>query len=120
MTSKNSWNELQDIAKSTFGVVFLGTPHRGSNLAIWRENLNVLINPIKPASRRIIRLLKPMSEVASRIQSDFESMTKSRIEAGWSELKIICFYEKLRTSIIFGKVWNQNYNLNRCSNLETL
>ena len=68
---------------STYGVVFLGTPHRGSTQAglgilaanIWRAML-------QDANTGILRSLEPDSEVLERIREAFEIiMAREKVKA---------------------------------------
>ncbi|XP_030557184.1 protein SERAC1 [Drosophila novamexicana] len=36
---------LQQIAKNTQGIVFLGTPHRGSPIAKWKQHMQMILSP---------------------------------------------------------------------------
>jgi len=36
---------VQQIAKNTRGIVFLGTPHRGSSIAKWKQHMQVILSP---------------------------------------------------------------------------
>jgi hypothetical protein len=46
-------------------------------------------------NKRMIRLMKPNSEVLRRIQTDFWSMIRSRSNDGYPDLEVTCFYEEL-------------------------
>ncbi|XP_026844146.1 protein SERAC1 [Drosophila persimilis] len=37
--------KVQQIAKNTKGIVFLGTPHRGSSIAKWQQHIQMILSP---------------------------------------------------------------------------
>ncbi|KAH8338072.1 hypothetical protein KR059_004917, partial [Drosophila kikkawai] len=37
--------KVQQLAKSTRGIVFLGTPHRGSPIAKWKQHMQMILSP---------------------------------------------------------------------------
>ncbi|KAI8168729.1 hypothetical protein K4K49_012692 [Colletotrichum sp. SAR 10_70] len=86
---------LQAILASTKGIIFLGTPHHGSGLAIWAERLSKSIGLIKQTNADIVQVLRRDSEVLARIQDSFHTMIQSRTKQGLSAIEITCFYEEL-------------------------
>jgi protein SERAC1 len=86
---------LQNILHSTFGIIFLGTPHHGSGLAIWAEKLATFIGVIKQTDARILGVLRRDSEVLARIQDSFHTLIRARSEQELPLIKITCFYEQL-------------------------
>ncbi|KAF3025139.1 hypothetical protein E8E14_014701 [Neopestalotiopsis sp. 37M] len=86
---------LQRIVESTAGVMFLGTPHSGSALALYAERLAKLIGAFKKTNPRIIGVLRRDSEVLARIQTQFHLMLKARQQDGEYPIAITCYYEEL-------------------------
>ncbi|KAI1853349.1 hypothetical protein JX266_002055 [Neoarthrinium moseri] len=86
---------LQNVVDSTAGIVFLGTPHSGSALALYAERLAKFIGLVKTTNPRIIGVLRRDSEVLARIQSQFHSMIRLRASDGQDPINITCFYEEL-------------------------
>ncbi|KAH8263270.1 hypothetical protein KR044_006683, partial [Drosophila immigrans] len=37
--------QVQQIARNTKGIVFLGTPHRGSSIAKWKQHMQMILSP---------------------------------------------------------------------------
>ncbi|EDW04092.1 protein SERAC1 isoform X2 [Drosophila grimshawi] len=37
--------QVQQLAKNTKGIVFLGTPHRGSSIAKWKQHMQMILSP---------------------------------------------------------------------------
>ena len=68
---------------STYGVVFLGTPHRGSaqaGLGILAANICKAM--LQDANTDIPRSLEPDSEILERIRAAFErTMTREKVKA---------------------------------------
>ncbi|KKA16380.1 SesB-related regulatory protein [Rasamsonia emersonii CBS 393.64] len=83
------------ILRRTHGIIFLGTPHSGSGFAQWAEGLAKLIGLIKQTNSQIIQVLRADSEVLERIQIDFHSMLRARVNDGAHPIAITCFYEEL-------------------------
>jgi hypothetical protein len=86
---------IRDIYDSTIAIAFLGTPHRGANLANWAAWLGRYTNMLKKTNQDIINLLKPQSEVHDRINQDFHKMLSLQSQRERRPLEIICFFEEL-------------------------
>ena len=86
---------LQNILRSTRGIIFLGTPHHGAGLARWAELLSRSIGLVKQTNSKIVEVLKRDSEVLARIQDGFHTMVMARSKEGLPPIEITCFYEEL-------------------------
>lgn len=96
LASKNSAEKhLQNILTCTRGILFLGTPHAGSDLATWAELLAKSVGLVKQTNPQILDVLKRESEVLARIQKEFQSMLRSRLKNHDPSIAITCFYEQL-------------------------
>lgn len=73
----------------------MGTPHCGSNLAIWATVFGSLTDMFKKTNTELLATLKPDSEVLARIQTEFHTMIRARIDDGKRAIKISCFFEEL-------------------------
>jgi hypothetical protein len=63
------------VFNATAGVIFLGTPHRGSNQTAWAtvaRNLNQAV--LRNDDQRIVEALKRGSEVLERLQDSFSGL----------------------------------------------
>lgn len=62
MKAKDSKDpKVQQIAKNTSSIVFLGTPHRGSSIAKWKQHMQMLLSPsieVKEMEENAPRLLE--------------------------------------------------------------
>ena len=82
---------LQQVGSSTSGVIFLGTPHCGSDHAAWGALGATIAKPFKRANSNIVSVLKSNSETLARIQDGFRTILRERND----DLTVACFYEEL-------------------------
>jgi len=52
---------------------------------------------VKKTNHQVVNILRRDSELLGRIQDDFHSMVRSRLEGG-RKIRITCFYEELPTT----------------------
>jgi hypothetical protein len=95
--SKNSADKhIQLIIACTKGVIFMGTPHSGTDaLATWAKSLATSIGVLTQTNAEILDVLKRGSESLYRIQTDFHTMIRARRNSNKAEIEIVCFYEEL-------------------------
>lgn len=67
---------LRSIFVSTYGILFLGTPHKGSNLAAWGSRLERICGAVLPkkvldSSPGLINALKSNNETLQNIDRQF-------------------------------------------------
>jgi hypothetical protein len=86
---------MQNILERTRAIAFLGTPHSGSGFARWAELLAKSIGLIKQTNSQILDVLKADSEVLARIQTEFHTMIRARVNKGYRPISITCFFEEL-------------------------
>ncbi|KAM7187468.1 hypothetical protein V8F33_011208 [Rhypophila sp. PSN 637] len=93
----NLWHRdnLNDIKRSTHGLVFFGTPHGGSSIASLGTKLLILGSPFARTSTLHIRHLQQNSEWL-RMQAD-------QFAPIIPEFDITNFYETYRTPLLFGR-----------------
>ncbi|KAH6650858.1 hypothetical protein F5144DRAFT_543848 [Chaetomium tenue] len=82
---------LQQILKCTRGILFLGTPHSGTNLAVIGQRLSRLAGLVSGTNTRLVEVLRRDSEVLARIQDDFHSLLRLQGDG----IKITCVYEEI-------------------------
>ncbi|KAG7038643.1 Kinesin light chain [Colletotrichum scovillei] len=87
--------ELEEVLEATRGILFLGTPHHGSDLASWAEQLARCVGIFKQTNTAILSVLRPESEVLAEIQDDFHNILQSKTTAGFCTIHITCFFETL-------------------------
>lgn len=71
------------------GIVFMGTPHRGSNLASWAKPLSNIMS-FTVAGKRIRRDLLQNLEISSQVLAEISASSLHRLD----ELQITSFYEQ--------------------------
>ena len=87
---------------STLGVIFLGTPQKGSKLANWASLGTAFSSVAKATNRDIVKLLEPDSEVLAEIRNSFVKLVRAKAKSN-SEIEIVLFYEELGIRLV-GKV----------------
>ncbi|KAF5566225.1 ankyrin repeat [Fusarium phyllophilum] len=87
------------ITRDTFGIMFLGTPHRGSDVAFWGSLLAKLADVVTLGSIRtqVLEDLKRKSDMLGAICSQF-------VERSESLHRIFSVYERQRTKGVSGLV----------------
>jgi hypothetical protein len=81
--------------ESTIGIIFMGTPHAGANLAKWAAVLANLAKIAKSTNQDIVEALKPGSQVLAGLEQEFHRMLEKRRRDGNPALKVFCMYEEL-------------------------
>ncbi|PYH45433.1 LipA and NB-ARC domain protein [Aspergillus saccharolyticus JOP 1030-1] len=87
---------LRSIYVSTYGILFLGTPHNGSDVAKWGALLQNICSAVMPkkfmeSSPHLVKALKTNNETLQNINSLFADMT--------SRFHIYFFHETLSTDV---------------------
>lgn len=85
---------LHQIESCTAGIVFLGVPHCGTDLASWADFGRRMASVLRPTNKDILKILEPGSEMLRVVQKDFHKILRLRKNEG-SEISITCFYEEL-------------------------
>lgn len=75
------------------GIVFLGTPHRGSWMAQWAKFPATLFGALKPANTSLLDVLETDNQLLGSLQVQFWEMVRGEREAGRC-LEVTCFYEE--------------------------
>ncbi|PGH08671.1 hypothetical protein AJ79_05953 [Helicocarpus griseus UAMH5409] len=87
-------SRLRDIETHTRGIVFLGTPHHGSDLAKWGGILTELANLANPANRGVVKVLQKDSDMLADLRNGFHNVVEKRKMEG-NPIQLCCFYETL-------------------------
>jgi len=81
---------LEKVFHSTQGIIFMGTPHRGADLAHWGKTLAKLLTVIRHTNPAIVGVLEKKSEVLAAVQEQFQqTLLKYH-----GSINIYCFYEE--------------------------
>jgi hypothetical protein len=79
------------IGESTVGVIFMGTPHRGSRAAAWGRLITSLASPGFITEDRLLKDLELQSGTLMDRLHDFTHWLFTE------SVPVVCFYEKLVT-----------------------
>ncbi|KAE8448906.1 hypothetical protein EG329_008702 [Mollisiaceae sp. DMI_Dod_QoI] len=63
-----------DVYKSTQGVIFFGTPHKGSNDAKWGLIFQTIVSAVVDTNEKLIRTLELDSELLDKLARDFQDI----------------------------------------------
>ena len=82
------------IERCTVGIVFLGVPLCGADLASWATFGTQMVSILRRTNKDIVKVLTPGSEMLREVQTGFHNVLEHRkIER--SAISITCFYEQL-------------------------
>lgn len=85
-------SHFKEIYGATYGIIFLGTPHSGSNVASFVKSVGNVISIAFPGSQmKLIEDLKKDSVTLFNLSDEFRRIA--------SELEIVSFYEQRETAI---------------------
>ncbi|KAL8722147.1 MAG: hypothetical protein Q9181_007550 [Wetmoreana brouardii] len=91
--SKNSAEKhLNQIERSTIGIVFLGVPHCGSDLEAWATVGRRMVSLLVQTNKDIVNILNPDSEMLHMVENSFHTIIRQRKD---NPIEITCFYEEL-------------------------
>ncbi|EXA30507.1 hypothetical protein FOVG_18111 [Fusarium oxysporum f. sp. pisi HDV247] len=85
---------LRDIFDSLKGVLFMGTPHKGSWIAGWSKIPASCLGVVKSTNKNILTVLKTDDQLLEAIQRDFLGMLRQMGEEQ-QRIQITCFFEEL-------------------------
>lgn len=69
---------LRQVEQEAAGVVFLGVPHCGADLAAWACMGTRMVKLIRHANKAIVEVLRPSSEVLREVEIGFRSILSRR------------------------------------------
>jgi len=92
-THETDYEDFQSIVKATAGIVFLGTPHRGSNFAewgFWKAMTGQMLGyKAYPQQLKALQIDSTTS-ILQELNEDFRSIRNSD---NLLNLRVVCFYE---------------------------
>ena len=102
LSRNNPDAHLRSIFDCVKGIVFMGTPHKGSWMADWAKVPAEVLGFVKSTNKFLLEILETNSPLLESIQSRFWSMIRELRESG-RRLEVTCFFEELPLSTV-GKV----------------
>lgn len=95
LSSRNNADaHLRNVFDCTKGVIFMGTPHRGSWMADWAKISASALGLMKSTNKSLLEILQADNQFLEAIQFDFWSMIRE--SKGNSRcLEVTCFFEEL-------------------------
>lgn len=87
----------QDLLSCTYGIVFLGTPHAGSDFTPLAKSAASLVNLsyFKQANKELLEVLSRRSPELSRIEHEFLTLVQARLADGHRKIELFSFVEEL-------------------------
>ena len=92
--SYHDYKEEHQLSDSFYGIVFLGTPHAGSDFTKFALSLGFLVNLVKSPNTSNIGVLEKDSEVLAGIQNSFGVAITKRAEIEKKHIEIYCCTEE--------------------------
>lgn len=91
---------IRESMAKTCGMVFLGTPHRGSELANWSSVLLGLVPSVATSiNTDVVGTLQREGHELDKLQQAFEDHLREKSDQQ-SGIQIHCFYEEMDTAPI--------------------
>ena len=75
------------------GIIFMGTPHRGSWMADWAKISASALSPFKSVNKSLLEILQTNDQLLESIQVGFLSMIRQLRESG-VPVGVTCFFEE--------------------------
>ncbi|KAG8168388.1 hypothetical protein KVR01_001137 [Diaporthe batatas] len=110
LSRNNAEPHLRSIFDCTKGIMFLGTPHRGSWMAHWATIPASAFGIIKSTNKSLLKVLKTDNDYLRSIQNRFWSMVREQQKAG-RDLEVTCFFEELPMSMVGTVVFKDSATL---------
>jgi pimeloyl-ACP methyl ester carboxylesterase len=85
---------LQSIFDCVKGIVFMGTPHRGSWMSDWAKIPARALSLLKSTNKYLLEILETDSKLLESLQHRFCAMIRELRESG-RRLEVTCFFEEL-------------------------
>jgi hypothetical protein len=92
--------DFKDIFDATCGILFLGTPHQGSDASFPRLLVALLTNPFFGSNAILLRLLQKHSTELSSLRQKF-SQTISRIRDSHTRLPFLYAFIETKDTFLF-------------------
>ncbi|KAF4965107.1 hypothetical protein FSARC_7046 [Fusarium sarcochroum] len=95
LISRNNPNiHRREVFNRLKGIIFMGTPHKGSWMADWAAIPVSALGLVKSANKSLLKILETDDQLLESIQIRFLSLVREQREAG-RRLQVACFFEEL-------------------------
>lgn len=94
LSRNNPEIHLRSVFNFTLGVIFMGTPHRGSWMASWAKIPASALAVVKSRNSSLLAVLGTNDELLVSIQRRFWDMVRELRESG-RDFQVMCFFEEL-------------------------
>jgi hypothetical protein len=102
LSRNNPEDHLRGIFDCIKGIIFMGTPHKGSWMADWATIPASALGLVKFASKNLLEVLQTNDQLVESDQLDFWSMVRGLREGG-RPFQVTCAFEELPLRVV-GKV----------------
>ncbi|KJZ70321.1 hypothetical protein HIM_10289 [Hirsutella minnesotensis 3608] len=99
LSRNNPEAHLRGVFECTKGIIFMGTPHKGSWMADWAEIPASALGLLKSTNKPLLKILATNDQLLESIQVRFWSMVRELREAG-RRLEVTCFFEELPLPVV--------------------
>lgn len=102
--SNMTYTNSDDLALSTVGIIFLGTPHTGAKVANFAgvlANVATVLLPFKKVNRSLLKTLKKDSELLNKTQISFWQWHEAVRQRHNRQVNVANFYESVPYKFAF-------------------
>lgn len=99
LSRNNPEPHLRGIFDCVTGIIFMGTPHKGSWMADWANIPASALGLIKSTNKSLLAILATDNQLLESIQVRFWSMVRELRESG-RRLEVTCFFEELPLQVV--------------------
>ncbi|KAJ5794517.1 alpha/beta-hydrolase [Penicillium paradoxum] len=99
LSRNNPDSHLRDIFQSTKGIIFMGTPHKGSWIADWAKIPARSLGIVKSTNTSLLAVLETETQLLESLQVEFWGMVRELRESG-RFLEVTSFFEELPLPIV--------------------
>lgn len=91
LSRNNPDDHLRGLISHTKGIIFMGTPHKGSWMAEWTKIPASALGLVKSTNKSLLKILETDDQFLESIQVGFLAMIREQREGG-RRLEITCFF----------------------------
>ncbi|KAM3497121.1 hypothetical protein MY10362_009516 [Beauveria mimosiformis] len=99
LSRNNPGPHLRSIFDHVVGIIFMGTPHKGSWMTNWANIPASALGLVKSTNKSLLKILEADDQFLQSIQSRFWSMVRELREGG-RPFEVTCFFEALPFPVV--------------------